>query len=68
MMRAGIKKGFQFLGLSLPCLFLGPVVVHSAFTNRTHALFIPVLLAGIALAFFGVFIGFKGIRKIVASL
>ncbi|MFK8295941.1 DUF6095 family protein [Capnocytophaga canimorsus] len=68
MIRQGIKKGFQFLAISLPCLFLGPVVIHSAFTNKAHPLFIPVLLTGIAIACFGAIIGFKGIRKMVESL
>lgn len=63
-----INKGLRYLAVSLPCMFLGPIVIYSAFSNKEHFLYIPVLIFGVAVCFFAAFIGFRGIKRIIAGL
>ncbi|MDO5608662.1 MAG: DUF6095 family protein [Capnocytophaga sp.] len=63
-----IKKGLRLVAVSLPCMFVGPLVIHSAFGNKSHPFYIPVLIIGIGICFFAAYIGFRGIRKIISGL
>lgn len=53
---------------SLVCMFTGPAVIHSAFKNQEHPLYIPVLIVGLLIAAFAIIFAFKGIRKIMNSI
>lgn len=63
-----LQKGIKRLAFALPLCFIGPVVVHQAFQNKTHALYIPVLLSGILLLALAFFYGLTGIKTLVNAL
>jgi len=63
-----LKKGIQFMAITLILMFAGPVVVHSSFKNQDHFLYYPVLLIGIFICMAAVFLGFRGINTIVKAL
>lgn len=53
---------------ALPLLFLGPVVIHNSFMNKSHPFFIPVLGIGILFCVLAILLLFNGIRTIMKSL
>jgi hypothetical protein len=63
-----LAKGVKYLTGALPLLFLGPVVITSAFKNEKHPLYIYVLVLGILLALAAMFLIFKGINTVLKSL
>lgn len=63
-----LRKGLQFMGITLVLMFLGPVIVHTSFKNQEHAMYYPVLAVGILLCVSAVVLGFKGINTIVKAL
>lgn len=63
-----IKKGITRLSLTLLPIFIGPVVIHSSFKNQDKPLFYPILIIGVALCFFGVYMAFRGLQTIVSGL
>jgi len=42
--------------------------VHQAFQNKTHPLYLPVLLVGIVLLALAFYYGFTGIRTLIDAL
>ncbi len=63
-----LGKGVQRMAIALIFMFISPVVIHSAFKNRDHSLYIPILILGIIGAIFAIFMAFRGIRTIMDSL
>lgn len=63
-----LAKGIKYLAGALPLLFLGPVVITSAFKNEKHPLYVYVLILGILIALAAVFLIFKGINTVLKSL
>jgi len=63
-----LAKGVKYLAGSLPLLFLGPVVITSAFKNENHPLYVYVLVFGIIIALAAMFLIFKGITTVLKSL
>lgn len=63
-----LAKGVKYLAGALPLLFLGPVVITSAFKNEKHQLYVYVLILGILIALAAMFLIFKGINTILKSL
>lgn len=63
-----LAKGVKYLAGALPLLFLGPVVITSAFKNEKHPLFVYVLILGILIALAAMFLIFKGINTVLKSL
>lgn len=64
MMLNGIKK----LAITILLMFLAPIVIWQAFKNEEHPFYWPVLIIGLILAFFAIFMGFRGIQTIVNAL
>lgn len=60
----GIKK----MGISLICMFFGPILIYIAFSNQEKPLYIPILIVGILVSFIAVFMAFKGIKTIMDSM
>lgn len=56
------------MSLFLLCCFIGPVVVHQAFKNQEHHLYMPVLILGILFLMTAFYYGFTGIRTLVSAL
>ncbi len=63
-----LQKGVKFMAITLLLMFAGPVVIHSSFKNREHALYYPVLFIGVLLCITAIVLGFKGIRTIIKAL
>lgn len=63
-----LAKGVKYLAGSLPLIFLGPVVITSAFKNENHPLYVYVLVLGIIIALAAMFLIFKGITTVLKSL
>ena len=63
-----LAKGIKYLAAALPLLFVGPVVITSAFKNEKHPFYVYVLILGIIIGFAAMFLIFKGITTILKSL
>ncbi len=63
-----LTKGIKYLAAALPLLFLGPVVITSAFKNEKHPLYVYVLILGILISLAAMFLIFKGINTVLKSL
>ena len=63
-----LAKGIKYLAAALPLLFVGPVVITSAFKNEKHPLYVYVLVLGIMIGFAAMFLIYKGINTILKSL
>ncbi len=63
-----LAKGIQYLATALPLLFIGPVIINSAFKNKKNDFYEIVLGIGIVSCIFAVFFIFKGVNTIVNSL
>lgn len=63
-----LAKGLKFMGGSLICMFLGPVVIHSAFKNQDKPLYIPILIIGLSIAAAAIILAFKGLKKIMDAI
>lgn len=63
-----LVKGLKKMGLSLIFMFLGPSLLHIAFSNNEKPLYIPLLILGIIICGVAIFFAFKGIRTIMDSM
>ncbi len=63
-----LGKGVQRMAIALILMFISPVIIHSAFKNQDHPLYVPILILGLAGAGFAIFMAFKGIRTIMESM
>jgi len=61
-------KGLKKMGLSLIFMFLGPSLLHIAFSNKEKPLYIPLLILGIIICGVAIFFAFKGIQTIMNSM
>jgi len=61
-------KGIRYMSGALPLFFMGPVVIHSSFKNKSHFMFFPVLGLGIITCGIGMYLMFKGLKTIMKSL
>ena len=63
-----MRKGFRFMGLSLPFLVLGPVVITMGFKAIAHSQSYFLLILGFVLAITAVLFMVAGIRQILNAL
>lgn len=61
-------KGLKKMSLFLLCCFIGPVIVHQAFKNQGHPLYVPVLILGVLFLMTAIYYGFTGIKTLVNAL
>jgi hypothetical protein len=47
---------------------LGPFLLHAGLSNPEKPLYIPLVIAGIAVCASAIYLGFKGIRTIMDSI
>ncbi len=57
-----IFSGIKLLAFALPLLFIGPSIIYSAFNNKEHFLYYPVLILGIICCILAMFFIFKGVK------
>lgn len=65
--RKTLRQGIRYLTGSLPLLFLGPVIINSAFKNKENPLYPYILGLGIIISLFAMFLLFKGVTTITKS-
>ncbi|MBU3822535.1 hypothetical protein KO566_10715 [Flavobacteriaceae bacterium XHP0103] len=53
---------------SLLSLFMGPIFLSVAFSNKEKPLYIPLLIVGCLISGFAVFLLFRGIKIIMNSM
>ena len=63
-----LVKGIRYLSGALPMLFIGPIIINSAFKNENHPLYPYILALGILIALAAMFLIFKGITTMVKSM
>ncbi len=63
-----LLKGIRYLSGALPLLFIGPVVINSAFKNEKNPLYPYILALGIIASLGAMFLIYKGINTILKSL
>lgn len=63
-----LVKGLKTMGFSLGCMFLGPTLLHIAFSNKEKPLYIPILIVAILICSLAVYFAFKGINTILNSM
>lgn len=62
------KKGIKYLAISLPLLFIAPVLITIGFKALKKSENYFVLILGCSLAFFTIFLVIQAFRKILKSL
>jgi hypothetical protein len=63
-----LSKGIKYVSGALPLMFIGPIVINSAFKNQDSPYYELVLGIGILGCVLAVFFLFKGVTTIVKSL
>jgi hypothetical protein len=66
--RKVLMQGLKILSMSLPTLVLGVFIINSSFKNQDHFLYYYILVLGVLLAAYAVFLMFKGINTLMKSL
>lgn len=63
-----LVKGLKIMGASLGAMFLGPILIHIAFSNQEKPLYIPILVVAISVCGLAIYLAFKGINTILDSM
>lgn len=63
-----LVKGIKKMGFSLVLMFIGPTLIHIAFTNKEKPLYIPLLVLGILGCIAAIYFVFMGINTILDSM
>lgn len=63
-----LVKGLKTMGLSLACLFLGPLLIHLALSNKEKPLYIPILIIASIICILAVYLIFRGLNTIMDSI
>ncbi len=63
-----LNKGIKFLTIALPCLFIGPAIIHFGFINKLQPTFYLILGIGIAICITAMALLFLGLNTIMKSL
>ncbi|MDO5977295.1 DUF6095 family protein [Flavivirga spongiicola] len=63
-----LAKGLKIMGTSLGAMFLGPLLIHIAFSNQEKPLYIPILILAIIVCGLAIYLAFKGLNTILDSM
>ena len=66
--KALLSKGIKFLTIALPCLFIGPAIIHFGFINKLQPTFYLILGIGIAICITAMVLMFLGLNTIMKSI
>ncbi len=66
--RTKLFKGIKTLIFALLSLFMGPTLMHMALSDKENSLYMPLLVIACLICAMAVFLIFKGIKIIMASL
>lgn len=61
-------RGIKLLVFALLSLFMGPILMHLALSDKENSLYIPLLIIACLICIMAVFLIFKGIRIIMSSM
>ena len=61
-------KGVKTLAFALLSLFLGPIILSNALSDKENSLYIPTLIIGCLISAFAVILIFRGIKIIMSSM
>ena len=63
-----LVKGIRSFVFTALTMFIAPIVLYQAFKNTDKPLFIPVLIIGLLLAGFAVYLGFRSVNIIMEAV
>lgn len=63
-----LGKGIQYMAITLLLMFISPVIIHSAFKNQDHPLYVPILILGFIGAISAILMAFKGLKTIMEAI
>ncbi len=63
-----LVKGIKSFVYTALVMFLAPIVLYQAFKNTDKPLFIPVLIIGILLAGFAIYMGFRSVNLVMDAV
>ncbi|MGY0391869.1 DUF6095 family protein [Bizionia sp. KMM 8389] len=63
-----LYKGLKKMGISLLCMFIGPSLLHVAFTNQEKPLYLALLILGLVIGVLAIVFAFKGLQTIMKSM
>lgn len=63
-----LVKGIKLLAFALLSLFMGPILMTLALSDKENSLYIPLLIVSCLICAMAVFLIFKGIKTIMASM
>ncbi|RTY95220.1 DUF6095 family protein [Flavobacterium sp. GT3R68] len=63
-----LNKGIKFIAWALPCIFIGPTVIHFALINKLQPIFPLILGFGILICIGAMTLLFLGLKTIMKSL
>lgn len=63
-----IGLGIRKVSLAILLMFIGPVILNSAFKNEAHFMYYPVIVIGICVCGTAMYQFFKGIKTIVKGI
>jgi len=63
-----LYKGIKTMIFAVLTLFMGPIILSMALSQPENKLYIPLLVVGLLICAFAVFLIFKGIRLIMNSM
>ncbi len=66
--REVLKKGIQFLIITVIMMFAGPSLLYVALGNPEKPLYIPLIIISLLICAGAIYMGFKGIRTILDSV
>ncbi|MFI1773220.1 DUF6095 family protein [Thalassobellus citreus] len=61
-------KGVKLLAFAALSLFMGPTLMHFALSDKENSLYFPLLIVACLICAMAVFLIFKGIKIIMASM
>ncbi|MDT0607237.1 DUF6095 family protein [Croceitalea rosinachiae] len=63
-----LVKGLKSFGYTTLVMLLAPIILYQAFKNSDKPLFIPVLIIGVLMAGFAIYLGFRSINIVMDSV
>ncbi|WP_147676117.1 DUF6095 family protein [Algibacter pacificus] len=63
-----LYKGIKTMIFAALTLFMGPIILSMALSQPENSLYIPLLIVGILICAFAVFLIFKGLKLIMDSM
>lgn len=63
-----LAKGIKSFLITALVMFTAPTILYQAFKNQDNILFWPVLVLGILLAIYAIYLGFKSVNLVMEAV